>query len=143
MIKVKTGNSCKPELEKRAELDPFLSAGCFRELHLTSTSSNKNLNHVSVIIQKPKWNKYEKEGQLASAYFSPNYKIFDLFFKIKKNENTVLNLVFKAFPQSSIPPLASIILGIINLSGLRSKVRSLMYLSGHPLKVQNFLVRFS
>ena len=36
-----------------------------------------------------------------------------------KNENTVLKLVFKDIPQTSIPPLISTIFAIIELSGLR------------------------
>ena len=51
------------------------------------------------------------------------------FCKRSKNENTLLNLVFRGFPQTSIQPLISAILGIIDLSGFRSKVLSPKYFS--------------
>ena len=42
--------------------------------------------------------------------------------QLKKNEITVLSLVFEGFPQTSIPPLKSTILGNDDLRDLRSKV---------------------
>ena len=52
---------------------------------------------------------HKQDGRLALAYFSPNYKYFDQVLQTVKNETTVLNLVFKGFLQTSIPPLISIL----------------------------------
>ena len=49
------------------------------------------------------------DGRLAPAYFSPNYKYFDQLLQMVKNKTTVLNLVFKEFLQTSIPPLISVL----------------------------------
>ena len=51
----------------------------------------------------------KQDGRLAPAYFSPNYKYFDQLFQTVKNKTTVLNLVFKEFLQTSIPPLISVL----------------------------------
>ena len=53
--------------------------------------------------------KQKQDGQLAPAYFSPNYKYFDQLLQTVKNKTTVLNLVFKEFLQTSIPPLISVL----------------------------------
>ena len=53
--------------------------------------------------------KFQQDGRLAPAYFSPNYKYFDQLLQTVKNKTTVLNLVFKVFLQTSIPPLISVI----------------------------------
>ena len=53
--------------------------------------------------------KSKQDGQLAPAYFSPNSKYFDQLLQTVKNKTTVLNLVFKGFLQTSIPPLISIL----------------------------------
>ena len=50
----------------------------------------------------------EQDGLLAPAYFSPNNKYFDQLLQTVKNKTTVLNLVFKEFLQTSIPPLISV-----------------------------------
>ena len=50
-------------------------------------------------------------GRLAPAYFSPHYKYFDQILQTVKNETTVVNLVFKSFLQTSIPPLISKLYG--------------------------------
>ena len=53
--------------------------------------------------------KWEQDGWLAPACFSPNYKYFDQLLQTVKNETTVLNLnLKKGFLQTSIPPLISI-----------------------------------
>ena len=52
--------------------------------------------------------KTKQDGRLVSTYFSPNYKVFDQLLRTVKNETTVFNLVFKAFLQTSIPPLISL-----------------------------------
>ena len=46
---------------------------------------------------------------LAPPYFSPNYKYFDQLLQTVKNKTTVVNLVFKEFLQTSIPPLTSVL----------------------------------
>ena len=51
----------------------------------------------------------KQDGRLAPAYFSPNYKYFDQLLQTVKNKTTVLNLVFKEFLQTSIPPLISVL----------------------------------
>ena len=51
--------------------------------------------------------KCKQDGRLELANFSPNYKYFDQLLLAVKNETTVLNLVFKSFLQTSIPPLIS------------------------------------
>ena len=51
----------------------------------------------------------KQDGRLASAYFSPNYKYLDQLLQPVKNKTTVLNLVFKEFLQTSIPPLISVL----------------------------------
>ena len=63
---------------------------CLRKLRLMT-------NPVSLDLQQDGW--------LAPAYFSPNYKYFDQLLQTVKNKTTVLNLVFKEFLQTSIPPL--------------------------------------
>ena len=50
-----------------------------------------------------------KTRRLASAYFSPDYKYFDQLLQMVKNKTTVVNLVFKEFLQTSIPPLISVL----------------------------------
>ena len=50
-----------------------------------------------------------KDGRLAPAYFSPNYKYFDQLLQTVKNKITVLILVFKEFLQTPIPPLISVL----------------------------------
>ena len=57
-----------------------------------------------------------QDSRLAPAYFSPNYKYFDQLLQTVKNETTVLNLVFKGFLQTSIPPLISIFYPIEGIS---------------------------
>ena len=64
----------------------------------------ENYNSCQVFVQKDK-----QDGRLAPAYFSHNYKYFDQLLQTVKNETTVLNLVFKEFLQTSIPPLISIL----------------------------------
>ena len=49
-----------------------------------------------------------KDGRLAPAYFSPNYKYFDQLLQTVKNTTTVLILLFKEFLQTSIPPVISV-----------------------------------
>ena len=51
--------------------------------------------------------KTKQDGWLKPAYFSPKYKCFDQFLQTVKNETAGLNLVFKEFLQTSIPPLIS------------------------------------
>ena len=51
-----------------------------------------------------------QDGRLAPAYFSPNFKYFDQLLQTVKNKTTVLNLVFKEFLQTSIPPLISLLM---------------------------------
>ena len=51
----------------------------------------------------------KQDGRLAPAYFLPNCKYFDQLLQTVENETTVLNLVFKGFLQTSIPPLISIL----------------------------------
>ena len=55
---------------------------------------------------------YEQDGRLAPAYFSPNYKYFGLILQTVKIKTTVLNLVFKEFSQTSLPPLISVLYAI-------------------------------
>ena len=50
-----------------------------------------------------------QDGRLAPAYFSPNSKYLDQLLQVVKNKTTVLNLVFKEFLQTSIPPLISVL----------------------------------
>ena len=52
--------------------------------------------------------KFKRDGRLAPAYFSPNYKYFDQLLQTVKNKTTVLILVFKEFLQTSIRPLISV-----------------------------------
>ena len=52
---------------------------------------------------------FEQDGWLAPAKFSPSYKHFDQLLQSVKNKTTVLNLVFKEFLQTSIPPLISVL----------------------------------
>ena len=51
----------------------------------------------------------KQDGRLAPAYFSPNYKYFDQLLQKVENKTTILNLVFKEFLQTSIPPLISVL----------------------------------
>ena len=51
----------------------------------------------------------QQDGRLAPAYFSPNYKYFDLLLQTVRNKTTVLILVFKEFLQASIRPLISVL----------------------------------
>ena len=64
-------------------------------------------------FQQPKkqWRelKGQQDGRLAREYFSLNYKYFDQLLQTVKNKTTVLNLVFKEFLQTSIPPLISLL----------------------------------
>ena len=53
--------------------------------------------------------KNQQDCRLAPAYLSPNYKYFDQLLQTVKNKTTVLNLVFKEFLQTSIPPLISVL----------------------------------
>ena len=53
--------------------------------------------------------KWEQDGRLAPALFSPNYKYFDQLLQTVRNKITVLNLIFKEFLQTSIPPLISVV----------------------------------
>ena len=53
--------------------------------------------------------KNKQDGQLAPAYLSPNYKYFDQLLQMVQNKTTLLNLVFKEFLQTSIPPLISLL----------------------------------
>ena len=39
--------------------------------------------------------KFEQDGRLAPAYFSPNYNYFDQLLQTVKNKTTVLKLVFQ------------------------------------------------
>ena len=49
----------------------------------------------------------KQDARLSPAYFSPNYKYFDQLLQTLKNKTTVLNLVFKGFLRTSVPPLIS------------------------------------
>ena len=64
-------------------------------------------------FQQPKkqWRelKGQQDGRLARAYLSPNYKYFDQLLQTGKIKTTVLNLVFKEFLPTSIPPLISLL----------------------------------
>ena len=51
----------------------------------------------------------KRDGRLAPADFSPNYKYFDQLWQRVKNKTTVLILVFKEFLQTSIRPLISVL----------------------------------
>ena len=51
-----------------------------------------------------------QDGQLAPAYFSPNYKNFGRPLQTVRNKTTVLNLVFKEFFHTSTPPRISVFL---------------------------------
>ena len=51
----------------------------------------------------------QQDSRLASAFFSPDYKYFDQLWQTVKNKTTVLNLVFKEFLETSIPPLFSVL----------------------------------
>ena len=51
------------------------------------------------------WRNDKQDGRLTPAYFSPNYKYFDQLLQTVKSKTTVLNLVFKEFLRTSIPPL--------------------------------------
>ena len=51
----------------------------------------------------------KQDGRLALAYFSLNYKYFDQLLQTVKNKTTFLNLVFKVFLQTSIPPRISVL----------------------------------
>ena len=51
----------------------------------------------------------EPTKRLTPAYFLPNCKYFDQFFQTVKNKTTVLNLIFKEFSQTTIPPLISVL----------------------------------
>ena len=53
--------------------------------------------------------KFEQDGRLAPAYFSPNYKYLAQLLQTVNNKTTVLSLVFKKILQTSIPPLISIL----------------------------------
>ena len=54
-------------------------------------------------------NNEKQDGRLAPVYFSPNYKYFDQLLQTVKNKTIVLNLDFKEFLQTSIPPLISVL----------------------------------
>ena len=60
---------------------------------------------IFTIFGKNDW----QDGRLALAYFSPNYKYLDQLLKTVTNKTSVLNLVFKEFLQTSIPPLISVL----------------------------------
>ena len=66
-------------------------------------------NVKRVVWQKqpklPFQKKLKQNGQLAPAYFSPEYKYFHQHLQTVKNETTVQNLVFEGFLQTSIPSL--------------------------------------
>ena len=53
--------------------------------------------------------KFEQDGRLAPAFFSPNYKYFDQLLQTVKNKTTVLILVFKECLQTSIRSLISVL----------------------------------
>ena len=67
------------------------------------------------------WSK-KQDSLMAPSYFCPITKFSINFCKQIKNEKIVSCPVFKGFPQTSIPPLISTIHGIIDSSGLHSKV---------------------
>ena len=75
--------------------------------------------HFNALTVEPRWAlltcilnfSAKQDGRLAMAYFSPNYKYFDQLLQTVKNKTTVLNLVFKEFFQTSIPPLISVLYG--------------------------------
>ena len=84
------------------------------------------------------WKLIEKKLQddrPAPDILRPITKFLINFANISKNENIVLNLVFKSSPQTSIPPLLSTIFGITNLSGLRSKVLNSRHISESPSEI--------
>ena len=58
--------------------------------------------------QPPPPHHLSSHSYYSPAYFAPNYKYFDQLLQTVKNETTVLNLAFKGFLQTSIPPLISI-----------------------------------
>ena len=49
----------------------------------------------------------KQDDRLAPTCFLPNYKFFDQLLQTAKNKTTVLNLLFKVYLQTSIPPLIS------------------------------------
>ena len=51
----------------------------------------------------------KQDGQLALAFFSPNYNFFDQALQTVEIDTTVLTLVFKDFLQTSIRPLISVL----------------------------------
>ena len=69
-------------------------------------------------------------------FFCSITKFLINFCKQFKDENTVMNLVFKSFPQISISQLISTIHGIIEieLSGLQSKIINPRYFSESPFE---------
>ena len=77
----------------------------------------------------------KQDNWLSPAYFFAKFIFFSSFCKKKwKIGNSFLILVFKGFPQISIPSLISAFFGITELSRLRSKIRRPRYFSAPPSK---------
>ena len=55
------------------------------------------------------WYNCKRDGRLAPAYFSPNYKSFVQALQTVEIDTTVLNLVFKEFLETLIPLLISVL----------------------------------
>ena len=58
-------------------------------------------------VRKDLRENFEQDGRLTGIFFA-QLQIFYQLLQTVKNETTVLNLVFKGFLQTSIPPLISI-----------------------------------
>ena len=79
-----------------------------RKFNLRENVMSLTTNTLSTLKNNCDWIKEQQDGRPAPAYFSPNYKYVDQFLQTVKNKTTVLNLVFKEFLQTSIPPLISV-----------------------------------
>ena len=87
------------------------------------------------------WMKSQTRRSVSSDIISPKKMLYYQLLQFFKNEKSVLNLVFKSFPQISFTALLSAFVGIINWSRLRSKVQKPRYFLNHLLKIGNNLVR--
>ena len=110
--------------------------GCFNDKSLSNFQLNLMRKEPSTFHQEAKaiGNKMTRARRNSKQddrhNFHPITKILINFCIQLKNEKTDFSSVLKRFQRTSIPPLISTILGIMDLPGLRSKVQTPRNFSG-------------
>ena len=79
-----------------------------------------------------------QDGQLAPAYFFPNYENFKQLSRTVEKWEYCFESSFQGFPQTSIPPLIAAVAGIMDLPGFRSKVLNTRHFSESPFENLKF-----